>query len=923
MSFISSYYDRFKDRVVVWEREGNGRRIRREIDSPYNLYVPDPNGKFEAITGEKLKFIECSSKKEFDERCAAHPIRFESDIHPQDKVMMTYFGKPLPVLNVGFIDIEVDYDPAVGYSRPSNPYAPINALSLYRSDLGTMFTLLLPPPTWAHGMQLPIEMQEDNYFMFHSERELLEFFLTLIEDCDVLTGWNSDFFDMPYIAKRIELLFGQHALKKLGFDLGPMPRWGEKERFKGSTEKEIVIDLQSRVHLDYMALFKKFTLGGRQSYSLGAITAEELDVPKMEYDGTLYELYRNDFIKFAKYNRHDVQCIVDLNKKFKYIDLANAMVHEATVNFSAIFGSVQLIDTAIINFCHNRMNKIVFDRVHKQGKKVEGAIVMSPKVGLHKMIGSCDINSLYPSTYRSLNLSPEKIVGQLAEYEEGWRAVYNARRNPDNLALQQVPVTIIPEGSRHGELDEHGEEQEGSLTITAGDMIQFLKENKYAISGYGTILDQGNGEGLLPAVLTYWFKGRKELQAKKKEFAKKAKDQLAANGGNKEDPVYIDYITQSEYFDMLQGVRKVLLNSTYGATLNAFCRFHDPRLGASTTGSGRQITTHMIETVAQCLMGETAPKVVKTIGYDEKTGEAINVYTLDVPPGIGPIYSDTDSCYFVMEQLVGDDVEMAVGLADEIVGFTNDSFKAFMQEAFNCQEGFDDLIRAAREVVATSGIFRAKKKYMLLVADNEGTRYSPDNDKALKTQGSDIKVSSTPETIRALLKDVTMSILRGVKKPEIDQSIIQFRRNLNNNPDINPLDFATITSVKNLEEYGLKYKNIELAGMGKVKLPANVRASFNHNTCIELFGVKDTQPIISGMKIKIVWLKDNEYGFTNMSFSSDLETLPKWFTDHFEVDIKLTEQKLVDQKLKNIFDPIGWDVPTEHTMTVNRLLSFD
>ena len=77
------------------------------------------------------------------------------------------------------------------------------------------------------------------------------------------------------------------------------------------------------------------------------------------------------------------------------------------------------------------------------------------------------------------------------------------------------------------------------------------------------------------------------------------------------------------------------------------------------------------------------------------------------------------------------------------------------------------------------------------------------------------------------------------------------------------------------------------------------------------------------MKIKIVWLKDNEYGFTNMSFSSDLETLPKWFTDHFEVDIKLTEQKLVDQKLKNIFDPIGWDVPTEHTMTVNRLLSFD
>ena len=910
--FIASYADRYNDKIIVWEKNESGKRIYKTVQAPYNFYVPDKNGTYEALTGEKLKFLEFNSKNEFNTACMSYSTKFESDLHPQEKVMMSYFGKKLPVLNVGFLDIEVDYDPAVGFPRPSNPYAPINALTLYRSDIQTFFTLALAPKTWVAPMQLPEEMQEDNYFLFRSERELLEQFLELQDDCDVLSGWNSDFFDIPYIGKRIELLFGQQALRRLAFEGGPTPRWGEKDRFKGSKEKEIVLDLQSRVHLDYMALFKKFTLGGRQSFSLGAITAEELDVPKMEYEGTLYDLYRNDFIKFLRYNRHDVKCIVDLDKKFNYIELANAMVHEATVNFSAIFGSVQLIDTAIMNFCHSKLGKIVFDRKHKIGQKVEGAIVMSPKVGLHKMIGSCDINSLYPSVYRSLNLSPEKIMGQLEEYEEGWSRIYDASRWGDNLEAQNKIVTIIPEGGDPTE----------RVEMTAGKFIKYMRDNKFAISGYGTILDQGHGEGLIPAVLTYWFKGRKELQALKKKHAKLAKEALAAAGDNKEDPTYLEEKKLSEYYDMLQGVRKVLLNSTYGATLNEYCRFHDPRLGASTTGSGRQITTHMCETVATDLMGEDAPKMVKTIGRDEKTGDPINVYTMAVPHGVGPIYSDTDSCYFVMENIVGNNIEDAIMCADAVVANVNGSFQGFMQKAFLCQPEFDDLIRCAREVVATAGIFRAKKKYMLHVADMEGNRLDPDDPKSLKTQGSDIKISSTPETIRALLKDVTMSILKGHDKKEIDDRIIEFRRNLNGNPEINPLDYATITSVKNLDEYFLKFERIELTGMGRVNLPMNVRSSINHNLCVTEFGDQDSQPIISGMKIKIVWLKPNERGFLSMAFSSDYDQLPKWFLDNFEIDVKLTEKKLVDQKLKNIFDPIGWEVPTEHTVVVNKLLDF-
>jgi hypothetical protein len=204
----------------------------------------------------------------------------------------------------------------------------------------------------------------------------------------------------------------------------------------------------------------------------------------------------------------------------------------------------------------------------------------------------------------------------------------------------------------------------------------------------------------------------------------------------------------------------------------------------------------------------------------------------------------------------------------------------------------------------------------------EGKRLDPADPKSLKSQGSDIKLSSTPETIRTLLKDVTMMILNGSERQLIDDYIINFRKNLHDNHNINPLDYATITSINNIDEYFIKWKTIEKPGLGKANLPANARSSINHNLCVEMFGDSDTRQIISGNKIKIVWLKPNDHGFLNMAFNSDTLNLPKWFTDNFSIDVKLTEKKLVDKKLENIFEPIGWSVPTVQTQLVAKLLDF-
>lgn len=899
----------------------------------------------------------------------SYSVKFESDLSPLEKVMMDmYLGKDAPVLNVGFLDIEVDYDPKIGFPRPANPYAPINALTLFRTDICEYFTFLVPPTGWKS--ELPDEMVEKNYFICKDERELLTMFFDMLEDIDLVSGWNSEFFDIPYMAKRAEMLFGAAGLKKFAFEQGPTPYWSEKERFKGSKEKEIVINLNSRVHLDYLLLFRKFNLGGRQSFSLGSIADDELDIPKLHYEGTLYELYRGSyrpnlskllleaewdelyrtqvereilyqeieeghaaqdvvesyqaldkkclhlsFIKFAVYNRRDVEVLYEIDKKFKYIELASQMVHEATVNFQAIFGSVQLIDSAIINFCHSKLNKIVFDRKHKAGERVEGALVMTPKVGYHRWICSCDINSLYPTVYRSLNLSPEKIVGQLLEYETGWKTVYDAVLFPDDDLRQNKQITLRLEGTP----------VEDALSLTAGEFVEFIRDRKFALSAYGTVLDQSGGEGLIPAVLSYWFKGRKELQALKKDYSKKADAALLAANGDKTNEEYLKFKNLSEYNDMLQGVRKVLLNSAYGATLNEFCRFHDPRLGASTTGSGRQITTHMINTTARGLIGDNAPKIIKTVSIDKKTGDAVNEYSIDSPPGLGPIYSDTDSCYFVIEKLTTDGEE-AVAVADALVDQINDSFSGFMETAFFCQPDFKGLVRANREVVASSGIFRAKKKYVMLTYDMEGKRYSSDDPKALKSQGSDIKISSTPEMIRTMLKDVTMMVLKGEPKPKIDDYILTFRKNLGNIEnldDLNILDFASVNSIKTYDEYYMKWLRIVKPGLGKVTIPSHVMAAINHNEFIATIKEENEQPIVNGTKCKVLWLTPNEHGFKNMAFASETEVLPDWFKKHFSVDLKQTESKLVDHKLELIFEPIGWEVPTVQTVKVGKLLSFD
>jgi DNA polymerase elongation subunit (family B) len=373
-------------------------------------------------------------------------------------------------------------------------------------------------------------------------------------------------------------------------------------------------------------------------------------------------------------------------------------------------------------------------------------------------------------------------------------------------------------------------------------------------------------------------------------------------------------------------------NSAYGALLNEFMRFGDPRLGASTTYTGRQVTTFMCDTLTDMLRPEgNAPKLIKTVTSvtkKKRPGELEtkieNTYAMELNGGPGVIYGDTDSSYFTMKGLVESEDE-AIELSDAITAETNRQFPDFMVAAFNCQPGYHDLIKANRELVCRTGVLQAKKKYMMAMIDKEGKRYAPGDEDELKTMGSDIKLSSTPALIKTMLKEVVMMVLNKQPKAAIDKLILDFRTSLSHGKidAVSPLDLSSIVSIKQLEDYHFKWEHVEKVGRGRVTMPVNARSTINHNWMLERLEIKDETPIKSGSKIKILWLKANDFDFDSIAFASETEQLPKWFTARFEVDMARMEQKLVDQKLQNIFDALGWEVPTFQDQLVKTLLSFD
>ncbi len=215
--FIDAYHDKKKEIIHVVERV-NGKRVLKEYPAKYIFYYPDTKGKFTNIAGERVSRVLMSNAAAFDKerRVYAHKKLCESDYRPLNRCLEeNYGGQEAPELHVAFFDIEVSYDKVKGFAPPSDPFNYITAITTHLMWLDKTITLVLKPEQMEQAVAEDIVNKFENTILCVNEKEMLEIWLDLIEDADVLSGWNSEGFDIPYTTNRITRVLGKDQTRKL------------------------------------------------------------------------------------------------------------------------------------------------------------------------------------------------------------------------------------------------------------------------------------------------------------------------------------------------------------------------------------------------------------------------------------------------------------------------------------------------------------------------------------------------------------------------------------------------------------------------------------------------------------------------------------------------------------------------------------
>jgi DNA polymerase elongation subunit (family B) len=884
LSYVDALFDRDSDIIRTVERK-DGKREYREYQAKYTFYYKDQRGKYKSVYGDPLSRIVCKNTKDFRKEVAINRDKqlFESDINPIFQCLSeNYLNQDAPKLNIAFFDIETDFDPERGFADPADPFMPITSISVYLQWLETMVCLAVPPKTLTMDEAHKTLEGIDNVMLFEKEGDMIDTFLTLIEDADILSGWNSEGYDIPYTVNRTSRVLSKDDTRRFCL-WGQLPKKREYEKYGKSA---VTFDLIGRVHLDSLELYRKYTYEERHTYRLDAIGEIEVGENKVPYEGTLDQLYNNDFRKFIEYNIQDTALLDKLDKKLRFIDLSNELAHANTVLLQTTMGAVAVTEQAIVNEAHARGLQVPNrpKRDDTENTQAAGAYVAFPKKGLHKWVASMDLNSLYPSVIRALNMAPETVIGQI-------RPEISEARVHEDMTLKKKSFAGSWEGRFSTEEYEAVMEQRKDIPLTVDFengqtevlsgaelyKIIFDSNQPWMLSANGTIFTQ-EFEGVIPGLLKRWYSERKDLQAQ----LKKAKD-----AGN---------AIEIEYWDKRQLVKKINLNSLYGAILNPGCRFFDKRIGQSTTLTGRSIVKHMSAEVNKVITGE----------YDH-VGESM-------------IYGDTDSCYFSAWPMLKDDVEAGkvewtkekcITLMDQVCEQANTSFGDFMATAFHCPKTRSDVIAAGREIIAQSGLYITKKRYAALVIDNEGFRTDTDGKAGkVKAMGLDLRRSDTPVFMQEFLSEILLMVLTDIPQKDVLERITVFRKEFDNRPG---WEKGSPKRANKVGHYGrLEQKQ------GKANMPGHVRASINWNTLKRMNGDKYSQEIVDGMKVIVCKLKQNPLGYTSVAYPTDELRIPDWFKE-LPFDDAAMAETIIDNKLDNLIGVLNY--PLEDTKQHNTFSS--
>ena len=940
----------------------NGKRVYREFQPDYHFYISDPRGSHKTIYGNPVKKVAprtYTEKQKLLKTLASNTKSWETDVDPIFRCLeQNYRHAEAPQLNVAFFDIETSFDQETGWSEASDADNFITSISVYLQWIEEMICLAVPPETLTWDEAQAIAERVGNVILFRTEKEMLEAFLDVIEDADVLSGWNSEAYDIPYTVNRIKKVLGRHEARKLClWDQEPKVR-----EFERGGKTQPTYDLIGRVHTDYLQLYKKYNYEERHSYSLNAIAEIELDETKVQYEGTLDELYNDDFERFLEYNIQDTRLLDRLDKKLQFLDLANSIAHANNVLIQTTMGAVAVTDQAVLIEAHSR-GLVCPDKKRGNNDKetrAAGGWVATPKKGFHRWIGSTDMKSLYPSVIRAFNMSPETIVGQIRlDRTNDEIAIWESRGNVHTFAAWWNDRFNVLEMEEFYNQDIGTKltldlEDGSTYEVTGKELHDLVFSQPWCISANGTIF-RTDIDGVIPGLLSRWYSERKTLQgimtnyediqdnpkvagtlvpaelfvnedisdaeikanpfSEEEAYRPKKLKELIEEGHKKR---VVQYMNQHDlmvkdgkaihrdqstlkrvigFWDKRQLVKKINLNSAYGALLNAGSRFFDQRLGQSTTLSGRSITRHMAGKTNEMIDGV----------YDHY-GRSI-------------VYGDTDSCYFSAYPILKDEIgrgeinwtkESVIDLYNDLAKAVSATFPGFLEEKFNVPtKRSTGVIASSRETVSSSGIWMVKKRYACLMYDKDGIRQDVAGKPGkVKAMGLDLKRADTPKFVQEFLSEILLDTLCDKGETAVIDKIRSFKEKFE---DLKPWQQGTPRAVNKLSFYREKeelhgIQKAKGAATGGITMPGHVRASLNWNHLKELHRDQHAARITDGQKIIVCKLKQtSENNLTSIAYPVDEVHLPDWFLKlPFASDEMMAA--IVDKKVENLVGVLKWDL---------------
>ena len=661
------YYDRRVNKMHIWDDKFGHQTFRYKKYA----YVKHRAGTFISLYGDKLKRINKWDKEQ--------PELFESDVNPEIRVLVDNYTDSDDVSEghrVMIFDIELEVTD--GFPDINKAENKITSIAFNDPLLDKYFCYVLDPQD-----KLKPNNSDDTIVSFKDEYDLLNAFFKKYMEIQptILTGWNVEFFDITYLYNRAQQIVGKNVADLLS-PIGQV-HWSDfVKRYK----------IAGVSVLDYLALYKKYTFSQRPSYRLDAIGEYEVSEKKVEYEGTLNDLYENDLDKFVQYNLQDVKLVKKIDDKLDFIEIARGLAHLGHVPYEDVMMSSRYLEGAILVYL--RTNNIVAPDKSKKGEntkleKFEGAYVQDPQKGKHDWVYDLDITSMYPSCIMSLNISPETKLGRI----EGW--------NPEEFIKKDNKKTYSLT---------HNEKVLNRYTETE---LKNMMDNEIIGIATNGVMYRTDKTGLLPALLRKWFDERGEYRKLSKKFHEE---------GDKE---------KSDYFDRRQYLQKVVLNSLYGVLgLPAF-RFYDLDNAEAVTSTGQSL-----------------------IKFTRKIGKAFyNKEINDTKDHC--IYIDTDSVFFSALPLVEkrfpdldtsseDKMSKAIlEIADEVQLYLNNGYDYFAKKFCNLDKHRFDI---KQEVIAKSGLFVTKKRYGLKIINDNGKKVNK-----LMVKGLDTVRSSFPVAMREML----------------------------------------------------------------------------------------------------------------------------------------------------------------------------